>query len=102
MQADVFGWNATSKFGVAMIALFHRKSVGSLVLGIIGSLSAAIAADLPTSIPRYAIVERIPGPGTNWDYLAVDAAARRLYIAHDGVTALDLDTNKLTVHLVAG
>jgi DNA-binding beta-propeller fold protein YncE len=94
--------DATAKFGVAMIAFLHRKGVGSVVLGTMGSLSAAMAADLPTPIPRYAIVERIPGPGTDWDYLAVDAAARRLYIAHDGVTALDLDTNKLTVHLVAG
>jgi DNA-binding beta-propeller fold protein YncE len=50
---------------------------------------------------HYSIIERIPGPGTDWDYLAVDPAARRLYIAHNGVAALDLDTNKLTPRLLA-
>ena len=42
------------------------------------------------------IVDRIPGTGKNWDYASVDAPADRLYLAQQGVTALDLKTNKIT------
>jgi DNA-binding beta-propeller fold protein YncE len=71
-------------------------------VALMGCFSAADAADTQTPVPSYSIIERIAGPGTDWDYLSVDSATRRLYIAHSGVTALDLDTNKLSANLVAG
>jgi DNA-binding beta-propeller fold protein YncE len=76
--------------------------VGNAAVALMAGFSPVKAADIPPAIPQYSIIERIPGPGTDWDYLAVDAATRRLYIAHDGVTALNLNTHKLTPHLVAG
>lgn len=37
-----------------------------------------------------------------WDYATIDGPARRLYLAQDGVTVLDLDTGKVTPHFVIG
>jgi DNA-binding beta-propeller fold protein YncE len=46
----------------------------------------------------------IPGGGADglWDYATVDEATRRLYLAQEGVTVLDLDTGKTTPHFVTG
>ena len=50
--------------------------------------AAALAAD------SYQLVKRIPIPGDyGWDYLAVDSAARRLYVSHDReVVVVDIDS----------
>lgn len=46
------------------------------------------AADRP---PTYSVVDRIPGPDGGWDFVDVDPAHHRLYIARsDAVTAIDL------------
>lgn len=67
------------------------------VLG--GAVSAAIAlaavaapAPSPPSL-HYALIKeiRLPGDG-GWDYLSIDPAARRLYVAHgDHVDVIDID-----------
>lgn len=56
-----------------------------------GALLAAAA--LPAaSIPHYHVAGQIAGPdGAGWDYAAVDAATRALYVTHgDAVTRVDL------------
>ncbi|HWJ34435.1 MAG TPA: hypothetical protein VNR70_04170 [Steroidobacteraceae bacterium] len=62
--------------------------------------SVAIAATGAT--PAYTIVDRIPGTGKSWDYAVIDEHSARLYLAQQGVTALDLKTNKITTALVPG
>jgi DNA-binding beta-propeller fold protein YncE len=60
---------------------------------------AALAAEAP----KLAVAATIPGPDGGWDYAAVDAEARRLYVARgDGVMAVDLDSGKVTPRLVEG
>ena len=45
----------------------------------------------------YSIIKKIPIPGQgSWDYLSVDAAARRLYISHGTqVEVLDIDSGAI-------
>jgi DNA-binding beta-propeller fold protein YncE len=52
----------------------------------------------------YQIVASVPGGAADglWDYATIDGDARRLYLAQDGVTVLDLDTGKVTPHFVTG
>jgi DNA-binding beta-propeller fold protein YncE len=77
------------------------KAIASaLGLATTAAYSVAVAATATTA--GYAIVDRIPGPGKNWDYAIVDAPGERLYLAQQGVTALDLKTNKMTTGLVTG
>jgi DNA-binding beta-propeller fold protein YncE len=55
----------------------------------------AFAAPAPAG--GYAIVKKLPIPGTGgWDYLAVDDAARRLYVSHGTkVEILNLDSGEV-------
>ncbi|WP_332769510.1 YncE family protein [Phenylobacterium sp.] len=63
------------------------------------ALAAASAARGATA--HHAVVDRIPGPDGGYDYLAVDAAAQRLFVARAfGVMAVDLQTRALTPRLV--
>jgi DNA-binding beta-propeller fold protein YncE len=56
---------------------------------------ASFGAPVPSA--GYAIVKKISIPGTgSWDYLAVDEAARRLYVSH-GTQVEVLDIDALTV-----
>jgi DNA-binding beta-propeller fold protein YncE len=52
----------------------------------------------------YRIITSIPGGSAEgiWDYATVDDAARRLYLAQDGVTVLNLDTGKVIPQFVTG
>ena len=77
-----------------------RTTVSLVSLAVTAACSGAVAAN-PAS-PAYNIVERIPGSGRAWDYAIIDESAQRLYLAQQGVTALDLKTNKLTTGLVPG
>jgi DNA-binding beta-propeller fold protein YncE len=62
-----------------------------------------IAATAGAAIPTYQLVDKIPIPDGGWDYVTVDAAARRLYLGRtSGVLALDLETRKVTPVLVPG
>jgi DNA-binding beta-propeller fold protein YncE len=65
-------------------------------------VSTASAADTHVTAINYTITERMKAPGTDWDYLAVDPAAKRLYIAHNGVMAVNLTNHEVTAHLVPG
>ncbi len=73
---------------------------GMIALALIALLPGiAGAAQLPALKP----VGSIPIPDGPWDYAAVDAAARRLYLSRgDGVLLLNLDTGKVTPTLVPG
>jgi DNA-binding beta-propeller fold protein YncE len=60
------------------------------------------AADSKSTVSAYEIKNRISAPAAVWDYAAVDARARRLYIGRvGGVMAVDLDSLQVTPVLVA-
>ncbi len=60
--------------------------------------TAALAAG-----PGYHVEATIDGPPGGFDYLAVDAVARRLFVAREyGVMAVDLDTRHVVPKLVPG
>ena len=80
-----------------------RRDGLAVCLFCLTACSAALSASKsPPLVAHYAITDRIAGSGTDWDYLSVDPAARRLYIAQQGVAALDLTTHQLTTQLVSG
>ena len=62
------------------------------------SLGLLSCAALATSLPRinYHVLHRyVLGGDQGWDYLAVDGAARRVYVSHgDAVEVLDADSGK--------
>lgn len=71
------------------------------------TLSALFAAMLAAGAaggsapPAHAVVERIPGPDGGYDYLSVDSAAKRLFVARRwGVMAVDLDSGKVIERLM--
>ena len=50
---------------------------------------------------RHSVVERIAGPDGGYDYLSVDSAAKRLFVAREyGVMAVALDSGAVTKQLV--
>ena len=71
-------------------------------LGVAVTTAGHIAIAATPTPPAYTIVDRIPGTGKAWDYAIIDEPAAQLYLAQQGVTALDLKTNKITTGLVAG
>jgi YVTN family beta-propeller protein len=75
-------------------------------VGLLGSLLTAAAIGVSALVPAavaappadgYSIVKKIPIPGQgSWDYLAVDEAARRLYVSHGTqVEVLDVDSGSI-------
>ena len=82
--------------------LARQHSLAPLALAALFGLttgSAGAAAQGQT----YHLSGEIAGPDYRWDYLSVDTAARRIYVGRQGgVTAIDLDTAKVTPTLVAG
>lgn len=68
-------------------------------LGLLIAGGAALAAP---EAPPLKVVDRIAGPDGPWDYASFDPVHRRLYIAHGAVvTAIDVDSGKVTPALVA-
>lgn len=67
-------------------------------LVLVASLGLCAAAALAASAPQagYRVLHRYtPGGDQGWDYLAVDAAARRVYVSHgDEVVVLEADGGK--------
>lgn len=62
------------------------------------ALAGGPAAPAPaTPLAGYHLLQEIPIPGEGgWDYLAVDAAARRLYVSHSTrVVVVDVDAGKI-------
>ncbi len=52
---------------------------------------------------KFNIVRRLAGPDGGWDFLSVDSAARRLYVARSyGVLSVDLAGGRVTGKLVDG
>jgi hypothetical protein len=61
----------------------------------------AHAAPAAPGASGYKLVSRIAGPDGGWDYASVDPATHRLYVARtEGVMAVELDTGKVTPHLI--
>ena len=52
-------------------------------------------------VSRYSITAHLAGTGGSWDYAAIDPKSARLYLAQAGVTAVDLQTNRVTSGLVS-
>jgi DNA-binding beta-propeller fold protein YncE len=75
-----------------------KTMAGVLVLAASAVASAVAVAEQGT--PTYSIVSRIAGSGKSWDYAVVDEKSSRFYVAQQGVTAVDLNTGKITTGLV--
>ncbi len=74
------------------------KLLAASVLALITATTAQAAA--PPAPMK--IVDRIAGPDGGWDYANFDPVHRRLYVAHGAaITAIDVDTGKVTPALVA-
>lgn len=91
-----------------MRKLMEISTAGAL-LASVGVLSlfcstAAGGGEPDTHAGPYQLAASVPGGAADgvWDYATVDNVARRLYLAQDGVTVLDLDTGKVTPHFVTG
>jgi DNA-binding beta-propeller fold protein YncE len=91
--------------------MFHRfraflpSSVGcaAMLAGCAAMLAGAQQAGAAGAAePAYAIVKRMPGPSSPWDYAVVDESSHKLYLAQGGVTALDLTTGTVSGGFVAG
>lgn len=62
-----------------------------------GSTAASAAA------PAMSVQARYPGPDGGWDFTTFDPVRRRLFVSRsNGITALDVDTGKVTAQLVEG
>jgi YVTN family beta-propeller protein len=77
--------------------------VKTLVCVCIASSAAAdISSVAPVQLTTIKVFAAAAGDA-RFDYAAIDAASRRLYVARGfGVTAIDLDTDQVTRQLVAG
>lgn len=71
-------------------------------------VSALVAVDnvwarAPAVVPAYAVTGHIRGGNADglFDYASIDLKARRLYLAQQGVTVLDLSNGRVTAHVVA-
>jgi len=66
-----------------------------IVAGSLGLLSAATLAAAPPHAGYRVLHRYVLGGDQGWDYLAVDGAARRVYVSHgDAVVVLDAGTGK--------
>src|SRR6185312_13865500 len=75
------------------IKAHHREWVGLLAL--IGAFAAVGTAQSADKDPGYHFLKEIPIAGdTGWDYLSIDAEARRLYVTHGThIVVVDLDSD---------
>jgi DNA-binding beta-propeller fold protein YncE len=66
-----------------------------------GVVLALVPASALRAAPAWSVVDRWAGPDGSWDYTTFDPIHRRLYIGRgDGVTAVDVDTGKVTPKLL--
>lgn len=78
-----------------MKPIFRHTACALLGIGIaLGAGLTPPVAAAPASFAPYHLIKTVPLPGDGgWDYLAVDSAARRVYITHSThVSVVDLDT----------
>jgi len=88
-----------------------KKTVFHAALLVLAASACIIVGQASASDSSYTVIRKIPIPGQgSWDYLAIDDAARRLYVSHGTqVEVLDLDSgaivgkieNTLGVHGIA-
>ena len=88
-----------SKYGRAL-ALLMASGTGLLHSG----TGAANESGSVGHAPQYAIVEKISGAPADGqsDYGSIDPAHKRLYLAQNCITVLDLVTHKVTAHFMSG
>jgi len=89
-----------------MFVHYKVSAVRKFTLLVVSCMAALCLALLPTAAfaqSGYKLTQRIAIPGQGgWDYLTVDAAARRLYVTHGTqVEVLDLDS-KTTAATIPG
>ena len=88
--------------------MMRQRPAAELLLAVTVAAVATVmrpapAAALPAAAaPHYAFITQIHLAGDGgWDYLSIDAAARRLYVAHgDHVDVVDIDHNTLVGSIV--
>jgi DNA-binding beta-propeller fold protein YncE len=69
----------------------------------LGAALLCACAPGPGPATGFAVIDRYPGPDGGYDYLSIDADARRLYVAREyGVMSVDLATRAVTAKLVDG
>src|SRR4051794_11638113 len=75
----------------------NRRYTAVLAVVLTLAATAAMAATAPAAGSGYHVIKRLPVGGEGgWDYLTVDAAARRLYVTRGThVMVLDLDSDKV-------
>ncbi len=77
------------------------KLLAASILALLATATTVpvLAAVAPTPMK---VIDHIAGPDGGWDYASFDPVHRRLYVAHGAaVTAIDVDTGKVTPALVA-
>jgi len=75
-----------------------RKTVLRGVWFLLAAAAACVTVpDASASDSGYSVIKKIPIPGQgSWDYLAIDEAARRLYVSHGTqVDVLDVDSGAI-------
>lgn len=74
-----------------------------IAVSVLALTLAAAAQVLAAAAPApMKVIDRIAGPDGPWDYANFDPVHRRLYVAHGAaVTAIEVDTDKVTPALVA-
>jgi DNA-binding beta-propeller fold protein YncE len=77
---------------------------GRLLGAAAGAAASALAgAALAAAAPRYAVVDRIPGPDGGWDYVRVDDSGNRVLVTRGGsVMAVDLRSKQVAAGLASG
>lgn len=79
------------------------RKLATALLVMASSVSAAPTSTVPKGqIPNYTVIDRITGPDGGWDFIDVDAAHQRAYIARsNAVTVVDLKSRTATQLAVA-
>lgn len=68
-----------------------------------GEQLSATSANTDPAVAGMGVQARYAGPDGGWDFMTFDPVHRRAYLSRaTGVTALDVDTGKVTPELVAG
>ena len=73
------------------------------LLSMIPLVAIATSAVSSAQDASYAVIDHFPGPDGGYDYISVDSAGQRVFVARTtGVMTIDLATRKVTPGFVAG
>lgn len=88
----------------AMKYSIRRKLFVCVGVLLVLSSTVGYSRDLEQQKGPYQFAKPVAGGSADgvWDFATVDNVGRRLYLAQDGVTVLDLNTGKVTPHFVTG